>query len=710
MKILRNNIIAISETPLFDAGTYRILEIFTFDETICLFRINQKTKSAKPLLISFSDFYELFDDGAIRNLPDALPKEMLLPDSRLSEDNRRARDKNFSRIKDLVENPTFLNTFCSSPRSRVVIEHAERNDTTPLQLYRILKKYWEYGQVPNALLNFTSPRGGRGKDKASSSKQRGRPIEKGVYGLRKKVSVNVTEQDKANILLAIRSELSNKKKLTFTKAHTTYKEMFCETEIGIAKTERRPAQTLSYDQFLYWGKKLITKEDIIASQISKSSFSSNHEGSLSSVSDKFTAPGFRYEIDSTIADVYIVCEVSRQRVLGRPTIYSVVDVASRMIVGMHVSMEHASWNAARQALYNACMPKVDYCKRYGVTITEEEWPCVGMPANLMADRGEMLGEKPFAFALNAGTILNIAPPYRGDLKAIVERRFGILNEAIHFLPGSTLGQLRERGEPDYRLDAAITLSALTKILIDLILEHNNVRPFEDIITRDFVENDLEIVPLNYWKLYTSKHQCSLKNFSENHFVAKLMKDGVASVRGDGIIFKGRRYICQKAIDEQWTTRALNNGSWKVECKFDESWSTDIYIRENNSAEFLKCTLLSADSMYSNLHEADIIFIDEWKRAKSELPDYDHSKIERSKRTQVTVKEEIKLTSSVAGGVSNRAKVLNISKHRREHLAAAKPKFPDVEINSQPSQATFGTKSDRMRALFESTRNRDEEDV
>ena len=132
--------------------------------------------------------------------------------------------------------------------------------------------------------------------------------------------------------------------------------------------------------------------------MSESAFAMNQTGSSSSVNDKFVSPGMRYEIDSTTADVYVVCEVSRERVLGRPTIYSIVDVASRMIVGLHISMEYASWKAARQALFNACMSKVEYCGRYGISITDQDWPSQGMPAVLMADRGEMLGRQPFQFA------------------------------------------------------------------------------------------------------------------------------------------------------------------------------------------------------------------------------------------------------------------------------------------------------------------------
>lgn len=707
MKILRNEIISITKNSVIAEGEYRILDIFIASERICLFELNQKRNGAKPILLDLRDLYALHEANVITGSQRALPMEMLMEDHQLSHSNIETRDRNYELIQDLVEDAAFLESYCVKGRSTTIIEHAKKMDATALQIYRRLRKYWEYGQVPNTLLNFSSLRGGPGKEKKSSSKQRGRPIDKGIYGLRKKTSINVTEEDKENILTALNTELAKRKKITFTKAHDTYKEMFCEYELGLAVAENRPAQILSYDQFLYWAKKLMAREEMIKSQMTESAFSMNHTGSSSSVNDKFVSPGMRYEIDSTTADVYIVCEVSRERVLGRPTIYSVVDVASRMIVGLHISMEYASWKAARQALFNACMSKVEYCQRYGVSITDQDWPCQGMPATLMADRAEMLGVQSFSFTKKVGTILTIAPPYRGDFKSIVERRFGILNEQIHFLPGTTLGELRKRGEPDYRLDAALTINSLTKILIDLVLEHNRFRPFDDLITRELIQSDNALTPLNYWNFYTSRFQCSLKTFSPDHFVACLMKQGEASVTQQGIIFRGLRYSCKKAMNEGWSTTAVNSGSWKLECRYDESWSTDIYVREPQTKTFLKCQLLSSESVYENLHEADVTFIDEWKKAKSEEPHYDQSKIQRAKRTKNTIQEEIKLSVAVSGKVSKNSRVVNINAHRRQHLEDQKPKYPALRnntLNLNPSKTA--TKLDRMKSLFESAREED----
>lgn len=710
MNALRNNTVSLIDNPYVDPGIYRILDVIYEENILFLFLLGQTTNSAKPLKLDLNDFNYLIEGNYVSQIPYQGPSELLLSDTELSLANKELRDRNYALIRHLVEDPFFLRDFCSKRRSNIVIEHATNLKINPLKVYRALRKYWEYGQTPNTLLNFTSQYGGRGKDKSASTKQRGRPINNGIFFLRKKTSVNVTKQDQVNIMEAIRAELDYRKKLTFTGAYNKYKEMFCEIEFSLAVEENRPAQIPSYKQFCYWAKKLISKQEIISSQMSESAYRKDHVGSLSSVNDKFVAPGMRYEIDSTTADVYVVCEVDRQRVLGRPTIYFVVDVASRMIVGMHISMKYASWEAARQALFNACMPKVEFCKRYGIDIEQKDWPCVGVSATLMADRAEMLGKDSFEHATRVGTQLKIAATARGDMKSIVERRFGIANEELHFLPGTTLGELRKRGEPDYRLDAAMTLTAVTKILIEKVLEHNKFNDFKDILTRDLIQHDLMATPQNYWNFYTARYQSGLKVYSENHFIALLMNRGEASVRDQGIIFRELRYSCQKAIDEDWPTRALQSGSWKVECRYDESWSTDIFIREPNGKEFLRCKLIPAHRTYADLTEMEVQFVKEWQNAKSESPNYDHNKIQRSKRTNEIIKEEVKLTRATADTKSKRAKIADIRMNRKEHLERERPKLPQSNNTILFPTVTSVDRSEKMRKLFESTRREDDVDV
>ncbi|NDV22253.1 hypothetical protein [Desulfovibrio sp. JC022] len=61
-------------------------------------------------------------------------------------------------------------------------------------------------------------------------------------------------------------------------------------------------------------------------------------------------PGSRFEIDATIADIYLGSDSDRGNIVGRPVIYMVIDVFSRMVAGFYVGFESPSYAAAMQGL------------------------------------------------------------------------------------------------------------------------------------------------------------------------------------------------------------------------------------------------------------------------------------------------------------------------------------------------------------------------
>ncbi|MCG8282963.1 transposase, partial [Escherichia coli] len=100
----------------------------------------------------------------------------------------------------------------------------------------------------------------------------------------------------------------------------------------------------------------------------------------------------------TIADIYLVSEHDRSLIVGRPVVYMVIDVFSRMVVGMYVGFEGPSWVSAMVALANTVADKVEYCRQYGVEIDASDWPVKGLPDVVLADKGELNGTKVEAFS------------------------------------------------------------------------------------------------------------------------------------------------------------------------------------------------------------------------------------------------------------------------------------------------------------------------
>ena len=100
-------------------------------------------------------------------------------------------------------------------------------------------------------------------------------------------------------------------------------------------------------------------------------------------------PGSKYQIDASVGDIYLVSQFDRSNIIGMPVMYFVIDVFSRMVTGMYIGLEGPSWVGAMMAIANAALDKVAYCREYGISIAEEEWPCYHIPAVILGDRGEM---------------------------------------------------------------------------------------------------------------------------------------------------------------------------------------------------------------------------------------------------------------------------------------------------------------------------------
>jgi len=59
---------------------------------------------------------------------------------------------------------------------------------------------------------------------------------------------------------------------------------------------------------------------------------------LGSSSTDAIGPGSVFQIDATVADVYLVSRFNRTHIIGRPVLYIVQDCFSKLIVGLYVGL------------------------------------------------------------------------------------------------------------------------------------------------------------------------------------------------------------------------------------------------------------------------------------------------------------------------------------------------------------------------------------
>ena len=174
-------------------------------------------------------------------------------------------------------------------------------------------------------------------------------------------------------------------------------------------------------------------------------------------------PGGVGQFSSTTADVYLRSDHVPTMILGRPVICAIRDCWGHFLYSQVITFENASYWSAAIALENALVNKVEYCAQYGVTITEDEWPVQFLPAELIVDGGELSTRKADHLVRSLGIRISTLPPYRGDLKGIVERHFGLLNgQLVRFLPGALPRFPRKASSPRHLDSQRMRLSSLRR--------------------------------------------------------------------------------------------------------------------------------------------------------------------------------------------------------------------------------------------------------
>ena len=532
---------------------------------------------------------------------------------------------------------------------------------------KIFYRYWQRGMNKNSLVPDYTNSGAKGKRRALVNCKVGRPRKPNYYGTIIE-GINITDDVRIQFEAAIKSYYRNNKKIYLTEAYKLmlrdfYSDIYKENgefEYRVWDRSRIP----TYDQFYYWFKK---NEDIPKDtkyRNSEKEFNLKKRALLGNSLQETDGPGTRFQIDATIGDVYLVSSLNRNRIIGKPVLYAIIDVFSRLVTGIYVGLEGPSWIGAMMALDNMICDKVEYCKKYGIEISKEEWPCKHFPEIIIADRGEFEGYSAENLINNLYIKVENTSPYRGDLKGIVERSFRTTNEKIkHTTLGAIQRKFRERGDRDYRLDATLTLEELTKIYIKIVLHHNKKIIDKYPMEKGMIADEITATPINLWNWGIENKKGRLRTVDRDIFRLNILPQDKASIYRAGIKFKGLYYSCDRAIREQWF---INLKIRSINMVYDPRNMNKIYIPFNNGIDYDECYLTEVSLQYKNCLLEEIIFNQE---LESEL-------------------KEKYLREQYQNNIDLDKEIENIVKK------AEKEKLIDVDYNKSPSQKIKGIKKNR----------------
>lgn len=656
--------------------------------------VNIDSSSSMPKIEKIQRLEEEIDAEKLVAVKDPFSK--ILEDKELTEVQLKKRDSDWQLVEKYWEdNKNEL--LQKSYRSTVFKNISNESGISLSTVKKLFSRFWQRGMNKNALLPDYINSGARGKERKLSDNKVGRPKKADYYG-ENNDGINITSDVKKHFEFAINKYYRSKKKPSLTETYTLMlRDFYSNSFIEDGEVEYRiwdKSIIPSYQQLYYWFRKTKDVQKDIVFRESEKEFNLKYRQLLSNSTQETDGPGTRFQVDATIADVYLVSSLNRNRVIGRPVIYAIIDVFSRVIAGIYVGLEGPSWIGAMMALDNMIADKVQFCKEYGIEINEEQWPCKHLPEIIIADRGEFEGYNVENLINNLNVKIENTSPYRGDLKGIVERSFRTTNEKIkHKTPGAIQKEYRKRGDRDYRLDATLTLEEFTKIYINIVFHHNSKIIDKYPMDKEMIADEITAAPINLWNWGIKNRKGRLKTVDREVLRLNILPKGKASISRAGIRFKGLYYSSDKAVKEQWF---VNLKVRSIEVVYDPRNMSKIYIPHNNGLDYDECNLIEASLQYKDCLLEEIIFNEELDSELKDkaLRDQNQNNIDLEKEIDKIVKQAKK----------EKSKDINYNKSSNQKLKGIKNnRAVEKEINRQDEGFNLGKnieKADRVAEVIE----------
>jgi hypothetical protein len=396
-------------------------------------------------------------------------------------------------------------------------------------------------------------------------------------------------------------------------------------ELGPLKlTVQLPDAVPSFEQFCYHFHREFNYEQLQVKRKGARRAQKNAKALTTGTLIEVRASGSRYYIDATVIDDYVVSFFDRDLVVGRPTLYVVVDQKTRLIVGIYIGLEPPCWAGAMLALYNCCVDKVAFCATYGIPIEPGAWPTGFIPLHLMGDRAELMSEQ--ASLLSTGFNLDVenATSYSGDAKGVVERVFRTLQAKFGpFLPGF-VDKDAERGAAPPATGARLDLTELTRVVLTLVLQANSriIRDFE--ADPELIVANVPTQPLAMWNWYASQMRTDYRRFDLDYVRRHLWPRHDLTLTKKALHFiRGIYYQGESLELQRWYAKSFATGA-SFQALYHPLYlqSMTVIASQEKAAEFEVAVTKRSARVMHQLSLSELKVLDVKKRRRNAAEQWD----------------------------------------------------------------------------------------
>ena len=353
-------------------------------------------------------------------------------------------------------------------------------------------------------------------------------------------------QDEKNMRWALNKFFYTRHKNSLNTAYTLMlKERYCDPSGVLAP------QYPSIHQFKYFYRKYNKMQTYYISREGLKAYQRNHRPLLGEGVQAFAPSIGIGMLDATVCDIYLVDNGGN--LIGRPILTACVDAYSGLCCGYSLSWEGGVYSL-RGLMVNIITDKVEWCRKFGISIQLEDWNCSQLPLTFVTDMGSEYKSANIEQLAELGvTIVNL-PAYRPELKGVVEKFFDLIQSCYKkHLKGKGVIEpdYQERGVHDYRKDACLTMMDFEKVVLHCILYYNNQRIIEDFpFSKEMLEQKIPPYASSIWNWGKEQFGTNLIPVGYDDLVLTLLPRTTGKFRRNGLRVNKLRYK-NDAFTEQY---------------------------------------------------------------------------------------------------------------------------------------------------------------
>ena len=364
----------------------------------------------------------------------------------------------------------------------------------------------------------------------------------------------------------------------------------------------------------------IPRPELLKAREGVSTFDNDYKPMIGCVMDDCLGPGHTYEIDASQVDHWVLSrELGKvKHVIGKATLYLVVDRFSRLIVGWSVSLDPPSWTGAMQAILSICEDKEAMCTRHRVKYDPQHWPahCL-MPARFFADRGsEMTGVNSDLIVDGLGIKVTNARATWAAAKGMVECSFKLVHVRLKAMNAGydPAYNIRKRRAVKHYKNAKLNIAGLRTKLFQAIVHHNKSVHKAYQLHPDDIRDGIQPIPVQIYSRGLEQYGRP-STFAESEVRFHLLPEDGAAIHQEGIWYDGVMYAVQDtAKNNNWLTRAAEKKVIPVRIRHVPGLIDTIYVVDfEDPSIYYLCTLRSKYAAYAGMSRYELLNLEQVRK-------------------------------------------------------------------------------------------------